>query len=268
MTEIALDVELMERNGDGVPRELLTRVAGRQPFPAGELRMSTAAWQQLGTIRARGVFAVLDRKSPAMVELRELGLVTALAGLTPAADSLLRVRSVAKLQFGATADGGGDHTTFTSWYAGWDALVAAERVDEHGASITSIHQTTMSASLGLLGSWMRIGPAWTPGHGDETAEHDADLVQRRVDARPGAEPAVPDDASWVTRRAWAAGEWTRYNVVAPTLSSRMERIRTGDMGWFTPEETSDGRVRLDPVAPFDVMHASVSLWQEAVRQLQ
>jgi hypothetical protein len=147
MTEIALDVELMERNGDGVQLELLTRVAGRQPFPAGELQMSTAAWQQLGTIRARGVFAVLDRKSPAMVELRELGLVTALAGLTPAADSLLRVRSVAKLQFGATADGGGNHTTFTSWYAGWDALVAAERVDEHGASITSIHQTTMSASL-------------------------------------------------------------------------------------------------------------------------
>jgi hypothetical protein len=265
MTGTPLDLAAMERIGHGVQLELLTGVGASQPFPPSELTMSAAAWDQLATLRTRGVFARVDSGSAQMVELRELGLVSASGGMTPEAESLLAVRSQAKTLFGATANTAGHHTTFNSWYAGGDALVAAQRIDDAGSPVVSLHRTTRSASLGLLTSWLRMGPAWSLDHGDEVDEHDADLIQRRVDAAPGQEPAVPDDASWVTRRAWAAGGWTRCAVVSPALAKKAEQIRTGDVGWFRPEPTSVGRVRLVPLNSMRLMYNILELLQDTVR---
>ena len=43
------------------------------------------------------------------------------------------------------------------------------------------------------------------------------------------------------------------------------RIRTGEVGWFKPEELADGRVKLAPESPLDVMRDVVGLFLQAVR---
>lgn len=267
MIDIALDDEASSHD-EGKPFEQLAGVASQQPFPLGEMRMSRAAWDQLWLIRRRGIFARVGRAPGVTDELRALGLLDRLGGLTPAGEDLLRVRATAKIVFGVIADTGGRRRILNSWYSGREALVVAELPLPDGSTVMSIHSTTMSASFGLLISWMRIGPAWAFPHGEGRGEFDADLITHRIEAAPGREPALPEGASWMTARAWAAGEWTRYTVASPQAGIKYEAIRTGDVGWFHPEDLPDGRVRLGVVSSTDVMRSAVGLFFDTVDALR
>jgi hypothetical protein len=262
--DIRLDEEAVAR-GDGRPFELVTRVAGMQPFPASSILLSPAAWEKLWSIRRRGIFARLGGDSADVAELSRAGLLDRRGGLSVASEDLLHVRASTVLNFGATADACGKRRTFTGWYVGQQALVAAEIPQEDGSTVMSIHRTTFSASLGLLISWLRIGPAWTFGHDIGDGTHDAAAVKQRIDAAPDEEIPLPSDASQTTTRAWRAGEWTSYYVGSPAADMAFQRIRTGEVGWFNPEELAGGRVKLAPESPLDVMRDVVGLFLKAVR---
>ncbi|OUE24013.1 hypothetical protein BFL36_06495 [Clavibacter michiganensis] len=262
--EIRLDTEAVAR-GDGRPFEMLTRVAGMQPFPASSILVSPAAWEKLWSIRRRGIFARLGGNPEEVAELSRAGLLDRRGGLSVASEDLLRVRATAVLNFGATADARGTHRTFTGWYIGRDALVAAEIPREDGSTVMSIHRTSLSASMGLLISWLRIGPAWTFPHDIGDGTHDAAVVTQRVDAGPADAVPLPSGASRTTTRAWHAGEWTSYYIASASADMAFNRIRTGEVGWFNPEKLGDGRVTLVPESPLDVMRDVVGLFQRALR---
>jgi len=263
MTEIALDTEATARRSDGTRLELLTRIPRLQPFPVSDIRMSQEAWDLLWVRRRRGIFVQKREHPTASKELRDLGLLTLAGSATPAGIALTRTRYSSELSFGAVTDSAGRRMTFSSWYRDADALVAAEVVNDDGSTSLSFHDTSLSEALGLLLSWLRIAPAWTFEHDVGDGEHDAELIEKRIAAAPGSEPPMPDDASWMTRRAWASGEWTRCEIISPTAKLVLRRIRTGDVGWFTPEELPGGRMALTPAASLDVMRDVIGTFHEA-----
>ena len=252
------------RGGEKKPSELLTRIPSLQPFPVSEMRMSRAAWEQLWKCRRRGLFSQIRKDSEAFRELVTLGLIDAHGRVTPEGAELVRVRADAKLLFGATADSGGRSTSFSGWYVGLEVLVSADVVGADGSPEVSVHRTTVSGALALLVSWMRIGPAWVLAE-EDGGEHDTAVVTRRVDAARGDEPALPDDAGWAMTRAWNAGEWTRYVVACPTNDRAHGYIRTGDVGWFSPETLPGDRTRLRNVVSVDVMRDVVELFLDGVQ---
>ncbi|MDA3805341.1 hypothetical protein [Clavibacter sp. CT19] len=263
MSDIALDTEATARSKTRAPLELLTRIPTMQPFPANDIRLSPEAWELLFVRRRRGAFVQRGKHTAAAQELQALGLLTLIGSASPTGIALTRVRYGSRLSFGALIESGGRRVTFSSWYSGFDALVAAEIVNDDGSTSLSIHDTSMSDALGLLLSWLRIAPAWTYTHDVGDGEYDAELIEKRIDAIPGSEPPVPEDASWVTRRAWAAGGWARCEIISPSARLGLSRIRTGDVGWFTPEELPGARIRLKPTASLDVMRDVIATFHEA-----
>jgi hypothetical protein len=263
MSDVALDAEAMAHGTQGTPLELLSRIPALQPFAPSDILLTPEAWELLWTRRRRGAFAGRGGNPATTKELRELGLITLAGGASPAGIALTRARASSRLSFGALTDSAGRRMTFSSWYSGSNALVAAEVLNDDGTTSISVHDTSRSAGLGLLLSWLRIAPAWTYGHDIGDGVHDAELIEERIAAAPGSEPPVPEDASWVTRRAWASGEWARCKVISPSARLVTERIRTGDVGWFDFEELPNERVRLMPALSYDVMCDVIGTFHES-----
>ena len=263
MSDVALDAEAIAHGTQGTPLELLSRIPALQPFVPSDILLTPEAWELLWTRRRRGAFAGRGGNPATTKELRELGLITLAGGASPAGIALTRARASSRLSFGALTDSAGRRMTFSSWYSGSNALVAAEVLNGDGTTSISVHDTSRSAGLGLLLSWLRIGPAWTYGHDIGDGEYDAELIEERIAAAPGSEPPVPEDASWVTRRAWTSGEWARCEIISPSAKLVTARIRTGDVGWFDVEELPNGRVRLIPALSYDVMCDVIGTFHES-----
>jgi hypothetical protein len=263
MSDIALDVEASAQDKDGTPLELLSRIPALQPFPTSDILLTPEAWELLWTRRCRGAFAGRGGNPAPATELRDLGLLTLAGGASPAGIALTRARTSSRLSFGALTISAGRRMTFSSWYSGSNALVAAEVLNDDGTTSMSVHDTSRSAGLGLLLSWLRIAPAWSYEHDSGDGVHDAELIEARIAAAPGSEPPVPEDASWVTRRAWASGEWARCEIISPSAKLVTPRIRTGDVGWFDFEELPGGRMRLIPRVSLDVMRDVIGTFHDS-----
>jgi hypothetical protein len=260
MIEIALDEEAGSRPDAAAPLELLTRIPALQPFPLSPTRMSRATWDQLWRARERGLFSRRGGDPASIEELTGLGLISSRGTITSAGARLVDIRATSQLKVSVTAESAGGCTRFTAWYSGSDVLVAAEVDDERGVPIVSLHQCTSSTTIGLLLSWMRLGPAWTFPHDIGVGDHDAEVIRQRIDAAPDDAPAVPADASWATARAWRSGAWARITASSSAPDASVDLIRTGDMGWFRPGEGAPGRIRLDPVSTSDVVDEVLRLF--------
>jgi hypothetical protein len=267
MTEIRLDEEATEKGG--APAELLTRIASRQPYPAGDALVSETAFEFLFASRKRGLQSRRRRGTPEAAELVELGWLDGFGGPSPAGQEIVDLRARAAMSFRASARGGGVTTTWTAWVDGARALVLAEPVNldqsaPRGDGRATVHVTSTGSALGLLASWMGIGPAWTFPHEPGRAEMDRSALEARVDAPVGALPPVGADPSWTTARAWAAGQWTWFEAGSGVSHLGTTAVRTGDVGWLVPRPLDRSTVQLDPTLPGDVFREVATMWVDSL----
>lgn len=267
MTEIRLDEDATEKGG--APAELLTRIASRQPYPAGDALVSVAAFDFLFASRGRGLQSRRRRGTPEAGELVELGWLDSFGGPSPAGQEIVDLRSRAPMSFRATARGAGVTTTWTAWVDGARALVLAEpqnldrsapRVEERA----TLHVTSNGSALGLLLSWMGVGPAWTFQHEPGKDQISRRALDARVDAPVGQVPPVEPDPSWTTARAWSAGQWTWFEVGSGVSRFGTAAVRTGDVGWLVPRTVDRSTVRLDPILPGDVFREVATMWVDSL----
>lgn len=180
----------------------------------------------------------------------------------------MRQRTVISL--GAEARSGGSTSAWSCWIAPDRAVVAAgpqlvspELPTDHRLTLAT---TTESLALGLLISWMGIGPTWTFDHVDGPSVYRRDAVAARV-AAVETIPAVPVPSSWSVHRAWVAGRWTEFEFGVPRTRLGQKLIRAGDADWFRPADRDDRTVELHPCATNDVMREVLAVYQQSVEQL-
>ncbi|ROP61252.1 hypothetical protein [Curtobacterium sp. ZW137] len=267
MTDVAIDQAATARQG--LPRESLARVAVAQPYPAGGVRLSQDSWEALWKAR-RGRFFRVRPSTPTFEELRAAGMITDAGAPSPAAQEYLDVRADTVIALGAEARSGGVTSKWSCWLSRDGAVIAAGpqllSTELPTDQRVTLALTTESFALGLLISWMGIGPTWTFEHGDDPSAYPRDAVEARIAAASSIPPA-PEPASWSVDRAWQQGRWTEFEFGVPRTGIGQKLIRAGDLDWFRPENRDDGLVELGTSATNDVMREVLAVYQESVDAL-
>lgn len=267
MSDVRLDPLATQRRG--APREALTRVAGEQRYPEDGVRILGPSWEALWRSR-KGRFFRVKPNSPTFEELRSAHLVTDAGTPSEAARAYLDVRERTVIALGAEARSGGVTSKWSCWIARDRAVIAA------GPQLTSpdlpsdhritLRLTTESAALGLLVSWMGIGPTWTFDHRDGPSVYSTAAVDARIAAKTTL-PATPEPASWSVGRAWREGRWTEFEFGVPRTGLGQKLVRAGDLDWFRPEPHRDGSVELHTTATNDVLREVIAAYQGSVEAL-
>ncbi|MFJ3385932.1 MULTISPECIES: hypothetical protein [unclassified Curtobacterium] len=267
MTEVAIDQSAAERQG--LPRESLARVAAEQPYPTGGVRISQDGWEALWKAR-KGRFFRVRPSAGAFEELRTAELITDAGAPSAAAQEYLDVRADTVIALGAEARSGGVTSKWSCWLSRDRAVIAAGpqllSTELPTDQRVSLALTTESFALGLLISWMGIGPTWTFEHGDGPSSYARDVVDARIAAGASIPPA-PDPASWSVGRAWQQGRWTEFEFGVPRTGIGQKLIRAGDLDWFRPEIRDGGLVELHTAATNDVMREVLAVYQRSVDAL-
>lgn len=268
MNEINVDAEVTARRG--ASREDLSRVAAEQMYPTGGIRVSYEAWTALWKARGGGRFLRIREGAPTYAELRRLDLITEKGVPTDLAHEYLDVRERATISMGAEGRSGGRRSTWSGWFGPDGVVVVA------GPQLTTIELPTddrltlvlvqETFALGLLLSWLGIGPTWS----FTDVGGPPDYARAEVDARVAAVdvvPPIPDHAGWAVQRAWPEGRWTRFELAVPRTRMGQQFVRAGDLDWFRPVDRPGGRVQLEMFATNDVMREVLAVFRQSIDQL-
>lgn len=268
MTDIHIDAKAAERRG--APREDLSRVAAEQTYPSGGIRVSHDAWTALWKARGGGRFLRVREGAPTYEELRGLDLITEKGVPTDLAHEYLDVRERATISMGAEARSGDRSSTWSGWFGPAGVVVAAgpqltarELPVDDRLILVVVRETF---ALGLLLSWMGIGPTWSFTDAGGPADYDRAEVDARI-AAVDAVPPVPASAGWAVERAWPEGRWTRIELAVPRTRMGQQFIRAGDVDWFRPVDRPGGRLQLEMFATNDVMREVLAVFRQSVDQL-
>ncbi|MCJ1712979.1 hypothetical protein [Curtobacterium sp. VKM Ac-2922] len=267
MSDIRLDAATTERRG--APRESLARVAAAQRYPTGGVSITQGSWEALWRAR-KGRFFRVKSSSPEFDELRSVELITDAGAPTPTADEFLQTREATVISLGAEAQSGGVTSKWSCWMAPDRVVIAAgpqllepELPTDQRVTLTV---TTESFALGLLVSWMGIGPTWTFDHRDGPSAYPRDAVAARI-AADRAIPPAPVPTSWSVGRAWPEGRWTEFVFGVPRTGIGQKLIRAGDLDWFRPENRDGGLVELHTSATNDVMREVLAVYRQSIDRL-
>ncbi|KQO64993.1 hypothetical protein ASF23_02240 [Curtobacterium sp. Leaf261] len=253
-----------------MPLEDLSRVAAEQRYLSGGIRVSYEAWTALWKARGGGRFLRIREGAPTYAELHGLDLITEKGVPTDLAHGYLDVRERATISMGAEGRSGGRRSTWSGWFGPDGVVVVAgpqlttnELPTDDRLTLVLVQETF---ALGLLLSWMGIGPTWAATDEGGPADYDRAEVDARV-AAVGDVPPIPDHAGWAVERAWPEGRWTRFELAVPRTRMGQQFVRAGDLDWFRPVDRPGGRVQLEMFATNDVMREVLAVFRQSIDQL-